>query len=288
MTQNDSRRTTMGALIERYEALLFDAYGVLVDQNGVLPEALELIDTLNRRGKPYWIVTNDASRLPQTRGRWFREHGLSIDDARVITSGALLPGYFARHRLAGARCIVIGPEDSRRYAEAGGGLVVEPSFDADFAFDVLVLCDEAGFDYLPTIDATLTALYRAIDSGRRPALVQPNPDLIYPKGPNAYGMAIGGISLFFEAALALRYPRAPELRFEKLGKPHPAIFEHAARLAGTRALVMIGDQLHTDIAGANRFGIDSALVGTGIARLDDLVLERELLPTYLLESLLVG
>ena len=277
---------TIDQLIERYDALLFDAYGVLVDQQGVLDDAAPLIDRLNRIAKPYWIVTNDASRLPETRGRWFREHGLAIGDAQVLTSGTLLVGYFQRHDLVGARCIVIGPPDSRRYVTQAGGRVIEPSFDAEL--DAVVLCDEAGFDYLPTIDATLTALYRTIDAGRTPRLVQPNPDLIYPKGPNAFGMAIGGIGLFFEAALALRYPGRGDLCFDKLGKPHRAIFEHAVSCAGTRDVVMIGDQLHTDIAGANAFGISSALVETGIARFDAVPLAADLRPTYRLSSLRAG
>jgi len=47
------------------------------------------------------------------------------------------------------------------------------------------------------------------------------------------------------------------------------MFEAAARRfpERTRAeMVMVGDQLGTDILGANRFGIDSVLVETGVDR----------------------
>ena len=64
--------------------------------------------------------------------------------------------------------------------------------------------------------------------------------------------------------LALRYPQRPDLRFTRLGKPGPALFAEAERRAGTRDLVMLGDQLETDILGANRYGIDSVLVGGGV------------------------
>ena len=53
-------KITMETLIERYDILLFDAYGVLVHSTGALPGAIELIDRLNQIGKTYYILTNDA------------------------------------------------------------------------------------------------------------------------------------------------------------------------------------------------------------------------------------
>ena len=47
-------------LIERYEVILFDAFGVLVNCDGVLPGAIEAIETLRRRGQEYFLVTNGA------------------------------------------------------------------------------------------------------------------------------------------------------------------------------------------------------------------------------------
>jgi ribonucleotide monophosphatase NagD (HAD superfamily) len=51
---------TIEALIARYGVLLFDAYGVLIDAAGPLAGAVELLRKLNRLGKPYYILTNDA------------------------------------------------------------------------------------------------------------------------------------------------------------------------------------------------------------------------------------
>jgi ribonucleotide monophosphatase NagD (HAD superfamily) len=48
---------------------------------------------------------------------------------------------------------------------------------------------------------------------------------------------------------------------------------------------MIGDQLETDIAGANGCGIDSALITTGVS-IDDLAsLPEKLQPTWWIKSL---
>ena len=63
----DVREVTIDELVERYSVLLFDAFGVLSHSVGALPGAVELIDRLNRVGKPYYVLTNDASALPERR-----------------------------------------------------------------------------------------------------------------------------------------------------------------------------------------------------------------------------
>ena len=51
----------------RYSVILFDSFGVLADSFGSYPGAVELIEELNRTGKLYYVLTNDASALPETR-----------------------------------------------------------------------------------------------------------------------------------------------------------------------------------------------------------------------------
>ena len=184
---------------------------------------------------------------------------------------------FAEHQLAGATCLVLGTDDSRTIVQQAGGEVIPITDDA--AADVVIVCDEDGFPFLHGSNATLTLLFRVIDGGRCPTLILPNPDLIYPRATDRYGVASGAIALMLEAALAERYgPDAPT--FVPLGKPHSRIFTEAKRRASTREMIMIGDQLATDIAGANNFGIDSALIGTGLA-----TAVTNVEPTYLLPSL---
>ena len=252
--------TTMDELVARYKTLLFDAYGVLVHSTGALEGAGELIRTLNEIEKPYYILTNDASKLPETAADLFPHFGLDIEPEKIITSGTLLKDYFVKNRLEDSRCVVLGPEDSRRYVEMAGGRVV--GFDE--AFDVLVVGDESGFPFLETLDHLLGRVMGKLSRNEQLDMILPNPDLIYPKGDQGYGFASGSIALLFERAIRLRYPQGPSQRFVRLGKPHAAIFNEAFYKSGSRNMVMIGDQLGTDIYGANCFGIDSVLVSGGI------------------------
>ena len=79
--------TTLADLIARHDALLLDAYGVLVDGAGPLAHTAPLLAELDRRGVPYAIVTNDASRTPDTYTRKFAGWGMTI---------ALVPGLSGR------------------------------------------------------------------------------------------------------------------------------------------------------------------------------------------------
>jgi len=90
----------------------------------------------------------------------------------------------------------------------------------------------------------------------------------------------------FEAALNLRYPDLSNLRFVRLGKPHPPIFAEALKRSGSRDMIMIGDQLETDIRGANAFGIDSVLITSGVSAAGMTFLTEDLRPTYRMRSLM--
>jgi len=269
--------TTIDELIARYDALLLDAYGVLVRHTGAMPDAAELLAHLGRIGKAFFIVTNDASKLPQTSAARYQSFGLPIEPDHMITSGQLI----AQAGIDGARCMVLGTPDTAAYVTAAGGVVVAP--DETARYDAVIVGDDAGYPFLDTLDVALTALYRHFDRGDDVRLILPNPDVIYPKGENSYGFTAGGAAMLLEAGLARRYPTRT-LAFERLGKPFPPIFAEARRRAGTDRLVMIGDQLETDIAGAAAAGIDSALLTTGISvweeRADDGVR-----PTYLLATI---
>jgi HAD superfamily hydrolase (TIGR01459 family) len=250
-------------LLERYDGLLLDAFGVLVDKQGPLPGARELIDTLNGEHKPYFILTNSASRLPETMERHYREQGLEIDTDHIISSGMLLDAHFAEHRLAGARTLVLGPDNSQEYARRAGGEVV--AMEAAHEVEVVVIADQAGFDLLEGMDHAMSLILRQIDAGRPPHLVLCNPDIIYPVAEGQYGFTAGGLAAMLESILMERYP-GEAFRFQRLGKPHAPIFAEGIARLGSHNVVMVGDQLATDIRGANDFGIDSALIGTGLGQ----------------------
>jgi glycerol 3-phosphatase-2 len=71
-----------------------------------------------------------------------------------------------------------------------------------------------------------------------------------------------------------------------VGKPAPTMFEQTAAAHGALRPLVIGDRLDTDIEAANRAGMDSLLVLTGVTRPADLLRAPPLRrPTYVAADL---
>ena len=131
MTLAEIPRITVDSLLARYEGILLDAYGVLLTLHGALPGAAGLIDRLQRSGRPWFILTNDASRTPETSAHRYQALGLAVPAERVITSGSLLPAHFRRESLEGKGCVVLGTGDSIRTVAEAGGRILPPADDAE-------------------------------------------------------------------------------------------------------------------------------------------------------------
>ncbi len=275
-------------LIARYDVFLLDAYGVLVTTRGPIAGARAFLDRLTREGREWLIVSNDASRSIATTTARYLDFGLPVTPERVLTSGALLAPYFERERLSGAHCVVIGTEDSRDYVRAAGGLVVGPGDDRASVCVVCGVYDEPGAPFLETVNRTISLILHRLGLGLPMRFVLPNPDVVYPSDTATFAFTAGGLAALLEAVIRLRDPEGVH-RFEPLGKPFAPIFDAALERLGhpdRRRVVMIGDQLVTDVLGASRAGIDSVLIETGVSRRTDL--ERSAVqPTWLLRALAV-
>lgn len=280
MRLDEVAEITLDELLERYDVLLLDAYGVLMETAGALPGAAGALAAVERAGREVVVLTNDASRLPETTSERYRGMGLEVPADRILTSGSIMARWFEDQGLVGATCAVLGPDDSFEYVLRAGG---RPT-PLDWAPDVIALCDEDGYDLLSTLDELLSALFRRIDAGDPPRLVLPNPDLVYPKGPGEFGVTAGGLAVVVEAALEQRYPARPDLRFDRLGKPHRPIFSEVLDDLGGLRAVMIGDQLGTDIRGARDAGLDTVLVGSGLTPWRDDLELGGVVPTWRMEG----
>ena len=271
---------SLGELIERFEVILFDSDGVLVRWPSAVPDAPEAIARLNSLGKPYFVLTNDSSVLPETKSARYADLGLEIVPSKIISSGLMLKEYFRSMGLAGSRCAVLGTQDSASYVRQAGGEVVP--YDEDF--EALVIGDHEGFPFMEAMGKVLSTLFRRIDGGAPPYLVVSDPDFMYPEG-DGYSFASGAMAMLFESAIAQRYQGRVDLKFTRLGKPYPAMFSEVIRQSGTRSMAMIGDNPATDIRGANSVGITSVLMETGLSPVDPSLLPEADRPNYRIQSL---
>jgi len=273
---------TFAELRTNHQAILFDAYGVLVDASGARPGAAAAIATLRRAGQPFLVVTNDASRSAQSAATRLSRLGIDVGAEHIMSSGMMIAPAIREMNRDGLRVVVVGPADSAAYAREAGVHVVLPTIE-DPA-DVVVLADESGYDTLTTMNSVLSMIIAAVRNGKTPHLLLANPDLIYPAGAASFGFTAGALALMLERGLSLVLgDRAPV--FEILGKPSPRIFTEAIARVGISDAVMIGDQLHTDIAGALSVGMASALLLGGVSDARAAGEWGEWTPRYVLRSL---
>lgn len=261
---------TAPQLSERYDGFLFDAYGVLVDSDGILPGAENFLRRLRDLGKPFRIISNDASTTPEAKVERWAQRGLHLEAEHLLTPWQVLQSEDAPLSLQGAGCFLIGTPLSRMMLWMAGGELV----DTAGALDALVIADEVDDHVMHRCDEALSLVVKAIEQGREPRLILVNPDLIYPSS-RGFGFTAGSLALMFEASLERLFGRP--FRFHHIGKPQPHLYELGLSQLGVprERVAMIGDQLETDVLGALRIGVQPVLIGTGITPLTPATLERE-------------
>jgi HAD superfamily hydrolase (TIGR01450 family) len=264
------------------EGLLLDSYGVLVNTAGLLEGADSFVQRLSREAFPFAVLTNDASRRPETLSAWYRDLGLAIPAEKIISSGLLVADYIQEKGLGGARAKVLGPPDSEALVAEAGVQVLPLNADTT-EIEVVVVCDEAGYPFLESLDEILSLIWNRARQGQHTHLLLPNPDRVYPRAAGKLGLGAGAVAHALENALAAALPDQERLTFFRLGKPHAPIFKRGRNLLGVDEIVMVGDQLETDIKGAMAAGMKGALIATGV--LDPNRQKLDPVPDFLLESL---
>ena len=276
-------------LFDRYDAIAFDSYGVLVDGIDPLPGAIELTDRLSAAGKPWLLATNDASRLTASRLEVMQGQGFGIEEDQVISAGSLLRRFFEERGVTGTRCIATGKGDAVEFVRLGGCEPIGLTPDDDISTS-LAIAGITGYDWFEATSDMLSLIIRRMDAGNPLHLVVPNPDVLYPDGVNRFSIGPGGLAEMIETAASRCFGDDDAVKFTKLGKPYAPMFDAIKeRLNGYKRVAFVGDQLHTDIAGANRAGLDSVLIRTGITRWNDASdledVPQSMMPTLLLPSM---
>ena len=269
-------------VVERYDALLFDAVGVLYTTKAPILPAQSAIKQLNAEKKPYLVVSNTCLQDEDEFSKKFKSFGFEISPEQILSSGSLVSEWIHASGFAGARCLLLGPEKAH-FLVKRDGLGCTLASEASDYWDLLIVTGQTGFAFPHSFDLLISSIVRKTRRGDHFKLLLPNPDIVYPKNSNQYGITAGGIASLIEKACEAICGKDQYPKFIQLGKPERYIFTKAQeRMLGHKRLVMLGDQLETDILGANRAGIDSVLLGSGICKLEDF---STIHPTYIMNSL---
>jgi HAD superfamily hydrolase (TIGR01450 family) len=251
------------------DVVLTDLDGVVYKGADPIPHA---VDSLNLAAQAARVgyITNNASRTDEAVAAQLRGFGLDVTAADVVTSPQAAIRLLAGLVPAGARILVVGGDGLTSVVEAAGFTVVR-SADDEPAAVIQGFAPEVGWTELAEASFALAGGENGIP------WVATNTDWTIPV---ARGIAPGNGTLV--SAVHTAVGRLPVVA----GKPEVAIFEEARARFGAEHPLFIGDRLDTDVLGANRAGIESVLVLTGIDRAKQLLAATpDYRPTYILDDL---
>ncbi len=255
--------------LDGVDLLLADLDGVVYRGAEAIPHAVESINRAHEDHRVAYI-TNNASRTPESVAGQLQGLRLHVAADEVVTSPQAAVRLLAELVPPGSLVLAVGGEGLRSELERAGFAMTDSAADGPAAV-IQGFAQKVGWAQLAE------AAYALQGAGAEIPWVATNTDWTL---PTARGVAPGNGTLV--SAVHSAVGRLPVVA----GKPEVAIFEEAiARFGGARPL-FLGDRLDTDILGANRAGIDSALVLTGIDRAKQvLAADAHSRPTYLLEDL---
>ncbi len=235
------------APLDGVDVVLADLDGVVYRGPTAIPHAVESLTAAQERGRRLAFITNNASRTAASVAEHLTRLGLRVAPEDVVTSPHAAVRMLSGLVPAGSAVLVVGGDGLvdplvragfrvTRSAEDGPAAVVQ-GFAPDVGWAQLA---EAAF-----------ALQAAPDI----PWIATNMDWTLPL---ERGTAPGNGTLV--SAVHTAVGRLPLVA----GKPEVPIFEEAAARTHAVSPLFIGDRLDTDIQGARRAGMRSALVLTGI------------------------
>ena len=274
------------SVVDRYKVIFFDSFGVIKNYKGLVPGIKDTFDYLREQNKDYYIVTNDASRSPLQLSQSFQRLGLDdITPEKIISSGMLAKEYLELKVTHGI-VAYLGTKNSAHYIESAGHQTLSIRDITDDLIEQVsgvVFMDDEGYRWFDDLNKTVNLLRKR----NVPAIVA-NTDLVYPLTKTDVAIAVGALADMIEQIVGKRF-----IRF---GKPDSQMFMFAYELARQKQsltkqdIVMVGDTLHTDILGGNKFGLDTVLVYTGNtlpANAETNIMATGIVPTYICNNAVV-
>ncbi|MGN8554193.1 UNVERIFIED_CONTAM: HAD-IIA family hydrolase [Microbacterium sp. SLM126] len=265
------RRPQPAGPLDGVDVVLADLDGVVYAGAGALPHAVESLNRA-REGRRLGYITNNASRTDASVAAHLSDLGLATDPDEVVTSPQAAMRLLAHRVAPGSTILVVGGDGLVDEVTKAGFVVTRSADDAPAAV-VQGFAPDVGWTQLAE---AAFALKVPEEEGGIPWIAT-NTDWTIPQ---ARGVAPGNGTLV--SAVHTAIGRLATVA----GKPEVPIFEEAVARFGAKHPLFLGDRLDTDILGANRAGIDSALVLTGIDRPKHvLAAPQGSQPTYILGDL---
>lgn len=243
---------------------MIDLDGTMYRGKQIIDGAKDFIDYLIETKQMFIFLTNNASRTKAQNVQHMLDMGFeNIKEENFFTS-AMAAAYYVAHNYEGKNAYYIGQDGLKEALHDNGFIVNEDK--ADFVF--------VGLDTKGTYEKYSKALSLLLNGAK---LIGTNDDRLLAK-PGGFNVGNGSIVAMFEYAINEKSPQ--------IGKPHAPILDAACEIykIDKADIVLIGDNLETDILLGVNEGVETVFVTSGVHQQTDIDL-LEIKPNHIVDDL---
>lgn len=240
-------------IVDDYKLILLGYNGVLVDGANIYKDALETLKNLHLTHKKVVLVTNSSQRISAIVEQ-LQNNGISLNYFSAIVSSGEILHYMLKNKIGqlnniGSKYYSIGTFGQEGVLFGLGLEQVSDIAKADFLYVGQNFSNDDIIDkYLPDLQYATALSLPMVCAG------------------NDSSCFVDGKIVMSSGALAEQYAILGG-QIVTIGKPDVKILEYSIdgfdELAKSEIL-LIGDNLQTDIKGANLLGVDSVLISKGV------------------------
>jgi len=231
------------SIVDSYQLFYIDLWGVVHNGVSLHDEAINVLKQISKKNKDYVLLTN-APRPNSSVKKFLEKMGMEKEmREHVFTSGEAALNYLKKNFLDKTFFHVGPPRDFDLFKD------FEKNKSSDIEKSEYILCTGL-FD---NHNKDLVFYKNLFEKHLKKKMVCTNPDLIVDRG-NAREFCAGSVAMVFEKMGG---------NVVYFGKPYPEVYNQSFDNKDKKIL-SIGDNLNTDIKGANLLNYDSLIISNGI------------------------
>ena len=242
MTKNLDKEG-LSSIVDNYNLFYIDLWGVVHNGVNLYQSAIDTLKEISKKKKDYVLLTN-SPRPNSTVKNFLKKMGMDkeISD-NVFTSGEAALNYLNKNYFDEKFYHVGPPRD----------------FDLFKSFEKMKLNNIENSEYIICTglfdehDNDLNYYKKLFEKSLKKKMICTNPDLIVDRG-DTRELCAGSVAMVFEKM-------GGEVIY--FGKPYPEVYNQSINNKNKKIL-SIGDNLNTDIKGANLLNYDSLIISNGI------------------------
>ena len=231
------------SVADNYDLFYIDLWGVIHNGINLHDQAIVVLEELLKKNKRFVLLTN-APRPSKTVKNFLQKMGMvqTLRD-HVFTSGEAALNYLKKFFLSKKFYHIGPPKDFDLF------YLFENNRSDEIKDSEYLLCTGLFDEH----DKDLAFYKNLFEKNINKKMICTNPDLIVDRG-NVRELCAGSVAMVFEKM-------GGEVIY--FGKPYPEVYNQSIENKNKKILA-IGDNLNTDIRGANLLNYDSLLITNGI------------------------